>query len=277
MKDLARALGAGQRPLGLVPTMGALHDGHLSLVRRAGGEGAAVVVSIFVNPTQFGPAEDLSRYPRQLESDLGLLEPFGVEAVFAPAVEEMYPQGFDTLVEPGSVARTLEGERRPGHFRGVATVVLKLFSIISPDVAYFGQKDFQQTVVVHRLVQDFNLDVRLRICPIVREPDGLALSSRNRYLDADDRQAATVLYRSLERARGLVYDGQTDAARISGEMGRVFAAEPRAQLDYALIVDPRNLEPVVQVRSDSVALVAAQVGPARLIDNMILGAPGRNP
>ncbi len=272
MRDFARLMRVEERSLGLVPTMGALHEGHLSLVRRARSDCAAVVVSIFINPTQFGPTEDLSRYPRQLDSDLQLLEPLEVEAVFAPSAEEMYPGEFQTFVEPGRVALMLEGARRPGHFRGVTTVVLKLFNIIKPDIAYFGQKDFQQTVVIRRMVEDFGLDVRLEICPIVREADGLALSSRNRYLGDDDRLAASVLFRSLAGARTLARQGEVDVGQILEEMHRIFRAEPRAQLDYAVIANARTLESLARIQSCAIALVAAQLGPARLIDNMIISA-----
>jgi pantoate--beta-alanine ligase len=212
-----------------------------------------------------------------LEKDLELLRPYKLDAVFAPEAEEMYPQGFETFLDPGRVAAPLEGAARPGHFRGVATVVLKLFHIVEPDVAYFGQKDFQQVLVIRRLVEDLNLSVRLVICPIVREPDGLALSSRNALLNPEERQAALVLHRSLRRAEELAHAGQSEAGVILEQMRQVFAAEPRAELDYAALVDPASLEPVERVTSGCVALVAARVGPARLIDNLILGPPGAPP
>jgi pantoate--beta-alanine ligase len=277
MQIYGRQTRAAGKSLGLVPTMGALHEGHLSLVRQARRQCDVVVVSIFVNPTQFGPAEDISRYPRNLDQDLETLRPYRVEAVFAPTAGEMYPEGFETFIAPGETAAPLDGASRPGHFRGVATVVLKLLNIVRPDIAYFGQKDFQQALTIRRLVEDLNVETRLVICPIVREADGLAWSSRNAYLSGEDRQAATVLSRSLRRAEQMAQGGETEAAVLLEEMRRVFDAEPRAQLDYAAIVDPVKLQPVERVASGCVALVAARVGPARLIDNLILGPPGTSP
>lgn len=274
MKGFAREVRVQGKALALVPTMGALHEGHLSLVRRARREGQVVVVSIFVNPTQFGPGEDFPRYPRNLERDLDLLVPLEVDAAFAPGTAEMYPQGFDTFVEPGALAAGLEGAVRPGHFRGVATVVLKLFSVVRPDVALFGQKDFQQGLVIRRLVEDLNLDVRVVICPIVREPDGLARSSRNAYLSAEDRRSALTLYHSLRRAQELADAGETDALVILEEMRKVFAAEPRVVLDYAVFAEAARLEPVQRVTPGCVALEAARVGSTRLIDNWIIAPPG---
>ena len=257
--------------------MGALHEGHLSLVRQAKGQCDIVVVSIFVNPTQFGPREDLARYPRDLDRDVKLLQALGVEVVFAPAAEVMYPTGFETYVVPGETSVHLEGAARPGHFRGVATVVLKLLNIVRPDAAYFGQKDFQQAQIIRSMVEDLNLDTRLVICPLVREPDGLALSSRNAYLGPEERQAATILYRSLQRAEQSAHGGETKAASLLEEMRRIFAAEPRAQLEYAAIVDPVKLQPVERVMSGCIALVAARVGSTRLIDNLIFGPSGAKP
>jgi pantoate--beta-alanine ligase len=257
--------------------MGALHEGHLSLVRQAKHQCDVIVVSIFLNPTQFGPAEDLAPYPRNLEKDLDLLKPFKVDAAFAPSDAEMYPEGFHTFVEPGEAAASLEGASRPGHFRGVATVVLKLFNIVSPDVAYFGQKDFQQVLVIRRLMEDLNLQVRLVVCPIVRDADGLAKSSRNSRLSAEDRRAALALNRSLRRAEKLVHAGETDASKLLEEMRSVFAAEPRAQPDYLAIVEPARLRPIARVTAGSVGLVAARVGTLRLIDNLIFGPPGSSP
>ena len=265
----ARARRAAQR-VGLVPTMGALHEGHLSLVRRARDQCDLVVVSIFVNPTQFGPTEDYRRYPRNAEQDLKVLGPLGVDAVFAPEAGDVYPPGFDTWVEPGPEAEPMEGESRPGHFRGVATVVLKLLNIVQPQAAYFGQKDYQQMVVVRRMVSDLNLEIDIVVGPIVREKDGLALSSRNVCLKGEDRKAARVLSCSLKKAETLAASGERNAEKIVAEMKKIFAAEPRAQLDYAEIVDSESLESVKQLRPGSVALVAARVGPTRLIDNTIL-------
>jgi pantoate--beta-alanine ligase len=257
--------------------MGGLHEGHLSLVRQAKKECEVAVVSIFVNPTQFGPAEDFARYPRSLEKDLELLESLEVDAVFAPPSREIYPPGFATFVDPGQLATVLEGAVRPGHFRGVATVVLKLFNIVKPDIAFFGQKDFQQVVVIRRLVEDLNLPVRIAVCPTVREADGLAMSSRNVYLNAEDRKAALVLFRSLERAEEMAQAGEADAQKLLEQMRRTFAAVPRVQLDYAVIVTPATLELVAQVTPGSVALVAARLGTVRLIDNVIFAPPGSSP
>jgi pantoate--beta-alanine ligase len=265
------------KSLALVPTMGALHEGHLSLVRQAQIRCDVVVVSIFVNPTQFGPAEDLARYPRNPEKDFELLKSLKVQAVFVPSDTDIYPAGFSTFVDPGPIATVFEGAMRPGHFRGVATVVLKLFNIVGPDMAFFGQKDFQQVVVVRRLVQDLSLPVRIVVCPIVREADGLARSSRNVYLSAEDRQAALVLPYSLKRAEEMLQAGEAEAQKLLEEMRKAFAAEPRVQLDYAAIVDPITLEPVSQVIPGSVALVAARLGAVRLIDNLIFGPCGSTP
>ncbi len=218
MQTFGRQTRAAGKSLGLVPTMGALHEGHLSLVRQARRQCDVVVVSIFVNPTQFGPAEDISRYPRNLDQDLEELRPFRVEAVFAPAASEMYPEGFETFLTPGETAAPLEGASRPGHFRGVVTVVLKLLNIVRPDIAYFGQKDFQQALIIRRLVEDLNLETRLVICPIVREADGLARSSRNAYLSSEDRQAATVLSCALRRAEQMAQAGETATAGLLEEM-----------------------------------------------------------
>ena len=235
------------------------------------------VVSIFVNPTQFGPTEDLDRYPRSPEKDLELLSSLEVDVVFAPSSTEIYPVGFATFLDPGHITTVFEGAIRPGHFRGVATVLLKLFNIVRPDIAFFGQKDFQQVVVIRRLVEDLNLPLRIVVCPIVREADGLAKSSRNVYLDAEDRKAALLLSRSLERAEEMVETGESDAQKLLEEMRKTFDAEPRVQLDYAAIVNPATLEPVAQVIPGSVALLAARLGTMRLIDNLIFGPPGSPP
>jgi pantoate--beta-alanine ligase len=257
--------------------MGALHDGHLSLVRQAQTQCEVAVVSVFVNPTQFGPREDFARYPRNPEKDLELLRPLGVDVVFAPSSAEIYPAGFATFLDPGHIATVFEGAIRPGHFRGVATVVLKLFNIVRPDIALFGQKDFQQVVVIRRLVEDLNLPVQIAVCPIVREADGLARSSRNVYLNEEERKAALVLFRSLERAEEIAQSGEADPHKLLGEMRKTFAAEPRVRLDYAAIVNSGTLEPVTRVIPGSVALVAARLGSVRLIDNLIFGPPGSTP
>jgi pantoate--beta-alanine ligase len=265
------------KSLALVPTMGALHEGHLSLVRQAQVQCDLVIVSVFVNPTQFGSTEDFARYPRNPEKDFELLKSLKVHAVFAPSSTEMYPAGFSTFVDPGPLATVFEGALRPGHFRGVATVVLKLFNIVRPDVAFFGQKDFQQLVVLRRLVEDLNLPVRIALCPIVREADGLAKSSRNIYLGVEDRKAALLLSRSLKRAEEMAQAGEDDAERLLEEMRRMFDAELRIRLDYAAIVNPTTFEPVGRVIPGSVALVAGRVGTVRLIDNLIFGPPGSSP
>lgn len=267
---------AGRRAVGLVPTMGYLHEGHISLVRAARAENDVVAVSIFVNPTQFGPREDLSRYPRDLPRDLALLEAAGADVVFTPEAGDIYPPGFATYVDPvGSLTLRLEAASRPGHFRGVATVVTKLFNLVRPDRAYFGQKDAQQVAVVRRMVADLNLPVALRVRPTVREPDGLAMSSRNSYLGPEDRAAATVLCRALRagaRAFGERPTGGVEAVREA--MIRTVAGEPRAALDYADLCDPDTFEPLAELRAPALLAIAARVGPARLIDNAPLRPDG---
>lgn len=265
----AKACQDGTR-LGLVPTMGALHEGHLSLVRRARKECDLVVVSIFVNSAQFGPQEDFRKYPRNVDQDLKILRDLRVTAVYVPDADDMYPLGFNTWIEPGAIATQFEGASRPNHFRGIDTVILKLFNQVRPQVAYFGRKDFQQQVIIRRMVRDLDLDVEIITCPIVREKDGLALSSRNVYLTGEDRCAARVLSRSLWRAEELVENGERDTEKIVEEVRKVFAAEPRTALDYAKIADLETLEPVSLLRSNVVALVAAYIGSTRLIDNTIL-------
>jgi pantoate--beta-alanine ligase len=259
---------AGKR-IGLVPTMGALHEGHLSLVRASKAECDATVVWIYVNPSQFGPHEDLTKYPRTLQADLEKLATCDTEFVMVPGDAEVYRPGHATWVEVGSVAEPLEGRCRPGHFRGVATIVLKLLNMIQPDVAYFGQKDYQQSAVIRRMVADLDLPVEIRVCPIIREPDGLAMSSRNVYLSADARQRATVLWRNLEFARQLVAQGECDAAAIARQMTeRILAA--RAAIDYVALVDPETLAPVAQVAAPVLAALAVKIDSTRLIDNAIL-------
>jgi pantoate--beta-alanine ligase len=264
---------AAGESVGLVPTMGALHAGHLSLVARSVEECRRTVVTIFVNPAQFGPNEDFSRYPRRLENDLELLAKANADVVFAPTTDEMYRTSHATFVDVGEIAQRWEGAIRPGHFRGVATVVLKLFNLAPADRAYFGQKDYQQTVVIRRMVADLNLPIEIRVLPTVREPDGLALSSRNAYLSADERNRALVLSRSLRLAAELVAGGQRDAKLIAAEMRRVLESIPGLNLDYATLVDPDNLEEVSRVAGPVVAIVAAKLGSTRLIDNEIIDAP----
>jgi len=267
--ELRAALAEARRPLGLVPTMGFFHAGHLSLMRAARSANATVVVSLFVNPTQFGPNEDLDAYPRDEARDLQRAEAEGVDIVFAPTVEEVYPTGFDTTVEVGGLTESLEGAARPGHFRGVTTIVTKLLNIVGPDAAYFGQKDAQQALVISKLVRDLNIPVRIEVCPTVREPDGLAMSSRNAYLDDEERGRATALSRALRAAEQVVADGRIDAASVVGAA--------RHELDAAGI-DPEYLElrsltdltPAERVNGSTLLAVAARVGRARLIDNTLL-------
>lgn len=257
--------------LGLVPTMGYLHAGHLSLVRRAKAECGAVATSIFVNPTQFGPNEDLERYPRDMERDLALLRAEGVDLVFAPAAAEIYPQGFNTFIDVGGVTEMLEGAARPGHFRGVATVVCKLFMIVQPTRAYFGQKDAQQTVVVSKMIRDLNLPVEVVVCPTVREPDGLALSSRNTYLTPEQRQAATVLSRALTAAQRRYEQGERNAETLREAMHSLLAAEPLAQVEYVSAADPLTLHELEAVGPRGALLsLAVRIGATRLIDNVAL-------
>lgn len=268
-------LGAARRSLmgtvGLVPTMGYLHEGHLSLVRRARQECDHVVVSIFVNPTQFGPQEDLSSYPRDLEHDLSLIEPLGTDLVWMPTAEIMYPKGYQTWVEVETITRHLEGAVRPGHFRGVATVVTKLFNGVQPHKAYFGQKDAQQAAVIRQMTRDLNFPIEIVICPIVREPDGLAMSSRNVYLDAEERRAATVLYRALNAARNLYENGERNAEQLRLIMREVLAAEPLAQMQYVSCADYDTLEESETVTGKTLLSMAVFLGKTRLIDNFVLG------
>jgi pantoate--beta-alanine ligase len=256
--------------LGLVPTMGFLHEGHLSLVRRARAVCNSVAVSIFVNPTQFGPNEDLSKYPRDLERDLHLLEEAGVDLVWTPTPEIMYPAGYQTWIEVEEITRPLEGARRPGHFRGVTTVVTKLFNAIQPTKAYFGQKDAQQAAVIRRMAADLNFPIEIVVCPIVREPDGLAMSSRNVYLDAEQRKAATVLYRSLNAAREEYEKGERDAEKLRRKMKEVIESEPEAQLQYVSCADYDTLHELDKVTGKTLLSMAVFFGKTRLIDNFVL-------
>jgi len=267
MKQIARDARAKEHVLGFVPTMGALHAGHVSLVRAAKQDCSPVVASIFVNPKQFGPTEDLQKYPRQFEQDVATLEKLGVNYLFAPEASEIYPPGFRTSVTVEGLSDRLEGRSRPGHFRGVTTVVLKLFEIVQPQRAYFGRKDAQQLLIIRRMATDLNLDVEIVTCPIVREPDGLAMSSRNAYLNAEERRAATVLYQSLSAAKKQIEAGEIETPRLIDTMRQIFSKEPNAALDYAEIVDANTLDPVLSLRKSSLALVAAFVGKTRLIDN----------
>jgi pantoate--beta-alanine ligase len=256
--------------VGLVPTMGYLHEGHLSLIRRAREENDHVAVSIFVNPTQFGPKEDLAKYPRDLERDLRLIEPY-TDLVWNPTAEIMYPTGYQTWVEVEAVTHPLEGTMRPGHFRGVTTVVAKLFNGVQPDKAYFGQKDAQQAAVIRQMVRDLNYPIEIVVCPIVREPDGLAMSSRNVYLDPEQRKAAIVLYRSLSAAKEAYEGGERDAERLRQVLKGVLAAEPLADVQYVSCADYDTLEELETVKGKALLSMAVFIGKTRLIDNFVLG------
>jgi pantoate--beta-alanine ligase len=264
------ALAEAARPIGLVPTMGYLHDGHLSLVRRAGAECRTVVVSIFVNPTQFGPGEDFERYPRDVPRDLRLCEENAVDLVFTPNVSEMYAPQSSTFVEVEKLQDRWEGASRPGHFRGVATVVAKLFRVVGPQYAYFGEKDYQQLQIVRRMSLDLSLDVQVVGCPIIREPDGLAMSSRNVYLQGDNRTRAVALYQALLAAQRAASTGETSGHRLNGIMEETLRSTPGIDPDYAAIVDPLTLDPLDRLESEARAIIAARLGPVRLIDNMAL-------
>jgi pantoate--beta-alanine ligase len=266
-----RAARAGYSDVGFVPTMGYLHAGHMSLVARAKAECATVGASIFVNPTQFGPNEDLSRYPRDMPRDLGLLEAAGVDFVFAPEPAEMYPPGFDLSIAVGGVTGVLEGAVRPGHFAGVATVVAKLFNIVQPTRAYFGQKDAQQSVVIRKLVRDLNIPVEVVVAPTVREADGLALSSRNSYLTPEQRAVAPVIFRALNEAKRRFDAGERDASVLRGATRDTITAEPQMQVDYVSAADPLTLRELATVERQALVSVAVRLGATRLIDNLILG------
>jgi len=270
MKQITAQARREDRVIGLVPTMGALHEGHLSLVRAAQKQCSPVVVSIFVNPKQFGPAEDFQKYPRMLEVDRAVLETYGVNYLFTPSPEEIYPAGFRTAVVVEELSERLEGRLRPGHFKGVATVVLKLLEIAQPRLAFFGRKDAQQVRIIRQMASDLNLDSEIVVCPIVREPDGLALSSRNAYLGGAERQAATVLYRSLDAVRGAIAAGERNPAHLLVALRQVVASEPAVTLDYAEVVDADTFEPILDLRKTCYVLIAARVGGTRLIDNALV-------
>ena len=258
-------------PVGFVPTMGYLHEGHLSLVRRARGENRSVAVSIFVNPTQFGPQEDFETYPRDTERDLTLLRGEGTDVVFLPAAEEMYPADFNSWIVVEGMTEMLEGASRPGHFRGVATIVAKLLNIVQPNRAYFGQKDAQQALVIKKMVADLNMNPQIIVAPTVREPDGLAVSSRNSYLNPEERQAALVLWKSLSLAQQLRSGGEKSADRIRQQMIALIEGEPRARIDYVSIADPESLRELDEIDSPALVSLAVWIGKTRLIDNVILG------
>ena len=267
-QQVAAARSRGCR-VALVPTMGALHAGHVSLIRAARAEADCVVTSIFVNPTQFGPTEDFDRYPRDLAGDCRICAEEGVEVVFAPSVSEVYPAGFATRIEVPALQRGLCGRLRPGHFAGVATVVVKLFNMVQPDVAYFGQKDAQQARIIIQLVRDLDLPIRIRVCPIVRESDGLALSSRNQYLSAEERPHATALYRALSLARERIQQGEREAKPIRDAMLQLLHQTPGADVDYVEIVDWEKLEPVETLEAVVLIALAVRFGQTRLIDNTV--------
>jgi pantoate--beta-alanine ligase len=270
MKTACRVVSRDGKRLGLVPTMGALHEGHLSLVRESRSQCDLTAVSIFVNPLQFGPTEDFAKYPRTLERDAALLLSLGVDFLFVPSVSEMYPTGAKTSVEVADLSGRLDGGSRPGHFRGVTTVVCKLFEIVRPDSAFFGQKDAAQVAVLRKMVRDLDMDVEIVVCPIVREPDGLAMSSRNAYLNPRQRQQALVLSRSLQEVKSAVDAGERNAEKLARVGIQTIASEPAAKLDYFTIVDADTLEPVDSVSHGTLIAVAAWVGSTRLIDNILL-------
>jgi pantoate--beta-alanine ligase len=270
MRAASRSLRLSGKCLGLVPTMGALHEGHLSLVRAARAKCDAVAVSIFVNPLQFGPNEDLAKYPRTFERDRELLEKEAVDLLFAPTPAEMYPAGTVTYVTVEGLSERLCGRSRPGHFRGVTTAVAKLFHIVEPDIAFFGQKDAAQTTIIRRMVRDLNVPVEIVVCPIVREPDGLAMSSRNAYLSPQERKSALALHRSLTEVKNRFDQGERNAATLIGAASQVLAQDPVVRLDYCEIVDPATLDPVQELTSSALVAIAAFVGKTRLIDNVVL-------
>ena len=268
MKQVRREIAGA---VGFVPTMGYLHEGHLSLVRRARAENDAVGASIFVNPTQFGRGEDFARYPRDPERDLSLLQQAGTDFVFMPPVEEMYPTGYSTYVDVSGLTERLEGALRPGHFRGVTTVVAKLFNIVEPTRAYFGQKDAQQLLVIKKMAVDLNMNLEVIGCPTIREPDGLAMSSRNTYLNAEERRAGLVLFKSLALAQELWSKGERSADRIRREMTALIQREPLAEIDYVSVADPASLEELEHIAGPALVSMAVKVGKTRLIDNVVLG------
>lgn len=270
MQERADQLRGQGKKLGFVPTMGAFHEGHLSLMRRSREENDVSIISLFVNPTQFDRKEDLEAYPRDLQGDLAKAEAVGVDFVFAPTEEAMYPAGYQTSVEVEELARRWEGVFRPGHFKGVATVVTKLFNIVKPHRAYFGQKDYQQALIIKRMVQDLNLDVEIVVLPIIREPDGLAMSSRNVHLQPEERKAALGLHRSLVYAEERVRQGERDAKAIVEGMRRILEKEPLARIDYIACCHPETLEPLEQIEGTVLFALAVWIGKTRLIDNALV-------
>jgi pantoate--beta-alanine ligase len=270
MKQVARQARGEGRSVGFVPTMGALHAGHLSLVRSALADSQPVVASIFVNPTQFGPSEDFQKYPRTFSADSKKLEEAGVDYLFAPEAAEIYPPGFRTWVNVEGLSERLEGRARKGHFRGVTTVVLKLLEIVQPRKAFFGRKDAQQARIIQQMARDLHLDSEIVVCPIVREADGLAMSSRNAYLNPQERNAATILFRALDDTRASISRGERDALRLAAAMRETLRKEPLAEIEYAELVDAETLEPVTRLRGVCLALLAVRIGAVRLIDNLLI-------
>ena len=272
MQSRAETLRRAGKRLGCVPTMGALHEGHLELMREAGRRTDAVAASVFVNPTQFAPTEDLAKYPRDREGDLKKMESAGVDIAFFPSAEAMYPKGAQTWVTVEEITKELEGASRPAHFRGVTTVVIKLFHLMKPHLAVFGQKDYQQLKVIERMVKDLDLDLEIVAHPTVREPDGLAMSSRNRCLDPEERKQATALIRAIRRAQELVKQGERDPKRLVAEAQKIIAAEPLAKIDYIAVRDPETLKPISRIEAAARMLLAVRFGATRLIDNAELPA-----
>jgi pantoate--beta-alanine ligase len=271
MKETVQQARAENHVIGFIPTMGALHEGHVSLIRRARTQCSRVYASIFLNPTQFGANEDLSKYPRSFESDAEKLAAAGVDVLLAPHAKEVYPRGFSTCVNVEGLSEKLEGRSRPGHFRGVATVVLKLFEIVQPHLAFFGRKDAQQVRILQQMAKDLNLNSEIVVCPIVREADGLALSSRNAYLNSEERHAATVLFQALSEARREINAGTRDALQLQTAIRKTLSGQPLARLDYAEIVDAETFEPVARIAARSAyILLAVYVGKTRLIDNLLM-------
>ncbi|MCD5402083.1 pantoate--beta-alanine ligase [candidate division NPL-UPA2 bacterium] len=272
MQSLSQRIREEGKTISFVPTMGYLHQGHLSLIRQARKDGQVLIVSIFVNPTQFGAGEDYSRYPRDLERDKKLAEQEGVDILFVPSSKEMYPQGYHTFIEVEKLSAPLCGRSRPGHFRGVVTIVAKLFNIVSPHIAYFGQKDAQQALLIKRVVNDLNMDIEIKVLPIVREKDGLALSSRNEYLNPEERRAALVLYKSLQEAQRRLDSGERDSRKIIQRMEEIIKREKLARIDYVSIVDGETLEDRGRIGGKTLIALAVWIGKTRLIDNLLFEA-----
>ena len=271
VQDYAKRVRAKGKTIGFVPTMGYLHKGHLSLIRQAHKDCDIVIISIYVNPTQFGPKEDLKKYPRDLKRDKKLARSAGVDVIFLPTNKIMYPDGFLTYVDIGKITEVLCGASRPGHFRGVATIVSKLCNIIQPDIAYFGQKDAQQARVIQKMVHDLNFSIKIKVMPIIREHDGIAMSSRNKYLSTKERKNAVVLYQSLKLAKKLIKQGQKNTKIIKSRMKSLILAKQSAKIDYVSIVDSENLTPIKRVKKGSLIAVAVKIGKTRLVDNIVVG------